>query len=123
MHFFNLGADLAMQPMGEQVGSSLTKTKKILLILSVCFVLGILITIAEPDLTVLSSQVKDIISPTLLIIIVGIGVGLFLVLAIMKIIFKKELSSMIMFFYMLLFALTSVLILNNKEPLLALAFD
>lgn len=120
---FNLGADLAMQPMGEQVGSSLTKTKKILLILSVCFVLGILITIAEPDLTVLSSQVKDIVSPTLLIVIVGIGVGLFLVLAIMKIIFKKELSSMMMFFYMLLFALTSLLILNDKESLLALAFD
>ena len=120
---FNLGADLAMQPMGEQVGSSLTKTKKIFLILTVCFVLGVLITIAEPDLTVLSGQVKDVISPTLLIIIVGIGVGLFLMIAIMKIIFKKDLSSMMMFFYMLLFALTSLLILNDKESLLALAFD
>ena len=55
---FNLGADLAMQPMGEQVGSSLMKTKKIPLILIVCFVLGVLITIAEPDLTVLANQVE-----------------------------------------------------------------
>ena len=55
--FFNLGADIAMQPMGEQVGSSLIKTKKLPLILGVCFILGLLITIAEPDLSVLANQV------------------------------------------------------------------
>ena len=60
---FNLGADLAMHPMGEQIGSSLTKTKKIPLILIVCFVLGLLITVAEPDLTVLSNQVANLIDP------------------------------------------------------------
>ena len=78
---FNLGADLAMQPMGEQVGSSLMKTKKIPLILIVCFVLGVLITIAEPDLTVLANQVEKIITPFVLIVVVGIGVGTFLVIA------------------------------------------
>ena len=120
---FNLGADLAMQPMGEQVGSSLMKTKKIPLILIVCFVLGVLITIAEPDLTVLANQVKEIITPFVLIVVVGIGVGTFLVIAVMKILFKKDLASLIMFFYMFLFALTAVLFLTGKGELLALGFD
>lgn len=121
--FFNLGADLAMQPMGEQVGASLMKTKKIPIIVIVCFLIGLLITIAEPDLSVLASQVKGAIDGTLLIISIGVGVGVFLVLAILKIIFKKELSFMIMFFYMILFALVSLVVINGNVDFLALAFD
>lgn len=120
---FNLGADLAMQPMGGQVGSSLMKTRNIPLILFVCFIMGLLITIAEPDLTVLASQVKDVISEPVLMITIGVGVGLFLVLAVLKIIFKKELSLMLMFFYFVLFALTSLVVIAGNESFLALAFD
>ena len=120
---FNLGADLAMHPMGEQIGSSLTKTRNIPLILIVCFVLGLLITVAEPDLSVLSNQVANLINPTLLIVTIGIGVGLFLVLAIIKIIFKLELSMIIMFFYMAAFATVTILIATGNEGLLPLAFD
>ena len=97
---FNLGADLAMQPMGEQVGSSLMKTNKIKIVALVCFVMGVLITVAEPYLSVLASQVSAVISSTALIISIGVGVGLFLVLAIIKIILKKDLSMMLMFFYL-----------------------
>ena len=102
---FNLGADLAMTPMGEQVGVGLTKSKRMSILLIVCFALGLLITIAEPDLTVLASQVEDFfnINPTLLIVFVGLGVGLFLVIAVLKIVFKRQLASLLMFFYMFLF--------------------
>lgn len=120
---FNLGADLGMQPMGEQVGISLMKTKRIKLIVVVCFILGILITIVEPDLSVLASQVKNVISSTTLIFSIAIGVGIFLVLAILKIILKKDLSIMIMFFYLIMFALVSLVVLRNNEGFLALAFD
>ncbi|MGM9969388.1 MAG: DUF1538 domain-containing protein [Anaeroplasma sp.] len=120
---FNLGADLSMQPMGEQVGSSLVKTKKLLLIIIVCFVMGLLITIAEPDLSVLAGQVSTIIDSTVLIVAIGVGVGAFLVLAILKIIFKKDLSMMLMFFYMMMFAFASIVILNGNGAFLALAFD
>ena len=57
---FNLGADLAMTPMGEHIGSGLTKLKSLSLLLGVCFAMGILITVAEPDLTVLANQVSEI---------------------------------------------------------------
>lgn len=120
---FTLGADVAMRPMGEQIGSSLIKTKKIFLILFVCFVLGLLITIAEPDLSVLANQVKEAINPTLLIVTIGIGVGLFLVLAVCKIIFKIELTSLLMLFYLVVFGLTSILIANGNSAFLPLSFD
>ena len=55
---FNLGADLAMTPMGEHVGAGLTKSKKLIVLISVCFLMGVLITVAEPDLSVLASQVQ-----------------------------------------------------------------
>lgn len=126
---FNLGADLAMTPMGGHVGSGLTKSKKIFVLLSVCFVMGLLITIAEPDLSVLAEQVKNIMpggdaaGKWLLIITVGVGVGIFLVIAVLKIIFHKDLSTLVMFFYMMLFALCAILAENGKFSLIPLSFD
>ena len=80
---FSLGADLAMTPMGAHVGSGLSRQKKLGLLLGVCFVLGMLITIAEPDLQVLANQVSAVMNGTVLIYAVGFGVGAFLVVAIL----------------------------------------
>lgn len=120
---FNLGADIAMTPMGSHVGSGLSRQKKLGLLLGVCFVLGMLITIAEPDLQVLANQVSAVMNGTLLIYAVGIGVGAFLIVAILKIIFRKSLSHILMLFYMLLFALALMLTVNGNEALLPMAFD
>lgn len=126
---FNLGADLAMTPMGGHVGTGLTKSKKVTILLSVCFVMGLLITIAEPDLSVLADQVKGILplgeaaGKWLLILTVGVGVGLFLLIAVVKIIFHKDLSALLMFFYMALFALCAVLAERGKFALIPLSFD
>ena len=120
---FNLGADLAMTPMGTHVGSGLSKQKKLTLLLTVCFVLGMLITIAEPDLQVLANQVSAVMNGTLLIYTVGLGVGLFLVVSILKIVFRKSLSQILMLFYMLLFALGLILLVSGNESLLPVAFD
>ena len=119
---FNLGADLAMTPMGEQVGVGLTKSRKTVLLLSVSFLLGVLITVSEPDLTVLATQLEALINADLLIWTVGIGVGLFLTLSVMKIIFNIRLSSLLMFFYMILFAVSSLLIMNGSGNFLPVAF-
>ena len=120
---FNLGADLAMTPMGEQVGVGLTKSKSINILLIVCFALGVFITIAEPDLSVLASQVKELVSGTVLIVCVGLGVGVLLLVSVLKIVFNKELSSLLMFFYTLIFALVALVIVNEQSDLLPLAFD
>ena len=120
---FNLGADLAMTPIGTHVGSGLSKQRKLGLLLAVCFVLGMLITIAEPDLQVLAKQVSAVMNGTVLIYAVGLGVGAFLVIAVMKIVFKRSLSQLLMLFYMLMFALALMLVVQGNDPLLPLAFD
>ena len=120
---FSLGADLAMTPMGTHVGSGLSRQRRLGLLLIVCFVLGVLITVAEPDLQVLANQVSAVMNGTLLIYTVGLGVGAFLVVAILKIVFKKSLSNILMLFYMLLFALALMLAVNGNLPLLPMAFD
>ncbi len=121
--FFNLGADLAMTPMGEQVGVGLTKSRKLALLLPVAFIMGVLITVAEPDLSVLAEQVSAVMNNVALIATVGVGVGLFLVIAIARIVFKKTLSSLLIFFYMILFSLCAVLIEQGKDSFIPLIFD
>ena len=120
---FNMGADMAMTPMGEHMGSGLTKTGKLTLLLTVCFGMGLLITVAEPDLTVLADQVKNIIDKPLLIITVGVGVGLFLLLSVIKMATHKPLPTMLMFFYMIMFMVTTLVIINGNGSFLAMAYD
>lgn len=120
---FNVGADMAMTPMGEYVGAGLTKSKKLPLLLGVGFIMGVLITVAEPDLSVLAEQVSAVMNNVVLIVTVGVGVGIFLVISIAKIVFRKDLSSLLLFFYMVLFALCAIMMENGKSIFVPLAFD
>ena len=122
---FSLGVDFSMSDMGEQVGSSLVKTKKILIILLVAFIMGLLITIAEPDLSVLAGQIKGVFNgnPWVLIISIAIGVGLFLLLAVLKMLTKTNLSMMLLFFYMAMFAVAALMIELGNSNFLAISFD
>lgn len=118
MSLFTLGADIAMMPMGSSIGSSLTKTKKIWIIVLLAFSLGTLITLSEPDLAVLASQVP--IDPDILfVIIISVGVGLFLVIGILKIIFQKSLNILLIVFYSLVFMMANLC--NSR--FLPLSFD
>jgi len=121
---FNLGADMAMTPMGQYIGEGLTSSKKLGLLLSVAFVMGLLITIAEPDLSVLASQVSAVMNGTLLIVTVGVGVGIMLLLGVLKILFHQDLTGILMFLYMALFCLAALLMDNDDNwPLLSMCFD
>lgn len=104
MGLFTLGADMAMIPMGEGIGASLNKSRRLGIPLLVCLTLGMLITLAEPDLQVLAGQVPAIPNFTL-IITVAAGVGLFLVIARLRMIFKIPLSYTLLFFYSIVFIL------------------
>ena len=120
---FSMGADLAMTPMGAHVGAGLSRQRKLWLLCGICFLLGMLITISEPDLQVLANQVRTVMNGTVLIACVGVGVGAFLILAILKIVFRMSLSHILMLFYMLLFGLALVLVVNGNGALLPVAFD
>ncbi|MBQ4381523.1 MAG: DUF1538 family protein, partial [Oscillospiraceae bacterium] len=120
---FNLGADMAMTPMGQQVGEGLTKSRNMAVLLAAAFIMGLLITVAEPDLAVLAGQVSAVMNGGVLMGAVGLGVGLFLALAVIKIIFRADLGALLMFFYMLVFALAALLLEEGKGQLLPMAFD
>lgn len=118
MGLFTLGADMSMMPMGESIGSQLTKSRKLLLLIIVSFLIGVIITVAEPDLQVLAEQVSSVPSATL-ILAVALGVGLFLVLALLRIVFQMQLSRLLIIFYIALFALAAFV----PKDYLAMSFD
>ena len=120
---FNYGSEHAMTPIGKKVGKGLTKQGKVIILLLVVFMFGFLITIAEPDLSVLASQTKSIFNNVLLIVSVGLSVGFFLVIAILKIIKKINLIRILSLLYMLAFSIVALLAFQGKESLVALAFD
>ncbi|MDR1058461.1 MAG: DUF1538 domain-containing protein [Treponema sp.] len=99
MGFFTLGADMAMMPMGEGIGIQLTKSSSLILTIIVSLVMGIGITIAEPDLQVLARQVPSVPSLALILTVAG-GVGIFLVIAVLRILFKIRLSILLIIFYL-----------------------
>ena len=123
MALFTLGADMAMTPMGEQVGSGLSKSKNLWLLLLVCFLLGVFVTVAEPDVSVLAAQVSGMIDGKILILAVGVGVGLFLVLAVLRIVMHIRLSMLLLYFYFFLFALAALVAVNGGLSFLPVAFD
>lgn len=83
MSLFTIGSEISMQPIGEGIGSQLSKSKKTVFPVLICFALGIIITIAEPDLQVLAEQVPSIPN-IVLILCVALGVGVFLSLAMIR---------------------------------------
>ena len=104
MMFFTLGAELSMTPMGEKVGARMTATKRVGVIVLLSFVLGVVITISEPDLQVLAELVPSIPNHTL-ILAVAVGVGLFLVVAILRMLLGIALPHLLTAFYLIAFAL------------------
>ena len=117
---FTLGADTSMMIMGEQIGSELTRSRKIALILPICFIIGVLVTVAEPDLTVLAEQ-TPIVDSQVMIWAVGVGVGIFLTLAFLRIFLQMRISVIFIIFYGIVFLFAcSPLISANFIPA---AFD
>ncbi len=118
MAFFTLGADTAMTPIGTKVGSCITKSKKLWMIVFVSFLLGVIITISEPDLQVLANQVPTI--PNLVLIgTVALGVGVFLVIAMLRILFGISLNTLLIGFYIIVFGIAMLV----PKNFWAVAFD
>lgn len=106
MSLFTLGAGMSMQPMGEGIGVQISKSRKLLLPVIICFALGVIITIAEPDLTVLAEQIPSIPN-MVLILAVAIGVGLFLVVSLLRTALGIPLSRLLLIFYLVVFVLAA----------------
>lgn len=98
MSLFTIGSGISMEPLGEGIGAQLGKSKKLILPMLICLVLGVIITIAEPDLQVLAEQVPSIPN-TVLIICVALGVGVFLAVAMLRAKKGIGLNKLLLVFY------------------------
>ena len=118
MTLFTLGSEIAMSAIGERIGAHIAKSKNIWYIFFILLVLGSIITIAEPDLRILANQINAI--PSVITIgAVSLGVGIFLVIAFLRIIFKINLSHLLFIFYLFIFILAKFV----PNEFWAIAFD
>ncbi|UMZ74058.1 DUF1538 domain-containing protein [Natranaerofaba carboxydovora] len=121
--FFLVGIRIGLLPMGESIGNMIPQTQKLSLILIYAFVLGFLVTAAEPDVRVLASQIDMVsdgaIPNFILIYTVAIGVGIFVAMSIIKIVFNIPLK------YILIVCYTGVFILSIFTPVsfVPISFD
>ncbi len=118
MMFFTLGVELSMTPMGGRVGTCMTKSKNLAVMIFLGFILGLVITVSEPDLQVLAGQVPSIPNLVLILAVAG-GVGLFLVVALLRMMFAVPLPPMLLVFYGIAF----ILAIFVPKDFLAVAFD
>ncbi|MBO5030283.1 MAG: DUF1538 domain-containing protein [Lachnospiraceae bacterium] len=118
MGMFQLGAEMSMRPLGEGIGTHLSKSHKIGVIAIVAFVMGALVTLAEPDLQILSEQVPSIPNH-ILISTVAIGVGICLSIAVLRIILHVDLSILLMVLYAVILLFSFFV----PKEFLAVAFD
>lgn len=118
MGLFQLGSEMAMTPIGDGVGVQISKMKKFITVLLTGLVMGIIITVSEPDLQVLANQVPSIPNMAL-ILTVAVGVGIFLAIAILRIRYKIKLSLLLIICYSLLLVVSFFV----PQDFLAVAFD
>lgn len=121
--FFLLGVHIGLLPVGEMIGSTLPKSKKVWLIMLVGFLLGFVVTVAEPDVRVLSQQIDDVsggsISQMVLIYSVALGVGIFVALAMLRIIFGIEIKWLLLGGYAIVFTLAAF----TPQDFIPISFD
>lgn len=115
---FSLGAERSMTIIGNKIGTALTKIGKLPVILLVAFALGVAVTVAEPDLQVLADTVPNI-DKTVLLLAVGIGVGLFMVVCMLRILYGINLRWVLLGCYVVIFALAAF----TDRDFLCIAFD
>jgi len=118
MGMFTLGSDVSMTPIGNHIGAKLTKSRNLKLILIVSLLLGIAITVAEPDLQVLAANVPNI-DTLVLILVVSVGVGLFLMLSMVRILYAIPLRWLLLGLYAVVFVLAAF----TDPDYLSVAFD
>lgn len=119
---FLSGTEIGMVPVGEKLGSVLTHKKNIWFMLTVGFIIGFAITMAEPDVSVLAAQVHHLnpaISERTLILMIAIGLGVFVDLGLLRTVMGIRLKWVLIVFYLLVFVLVGII----GQSMASISFD
>lgn len=119
---FLLGVDLGIQPMGERCGASLTKKRNLPLLLSVAFVIGFIVTAAEPDIQVFGDQVRGIfpvVNKLTITFVIAVGIGLFITIGLLRTVLNLSIKWTLFISYTILFAIA----MFAPNAFIGIAFD
>ncbi|WP_162163955.1 DUF1538 domain-containing protein [Acholeplasma hippikon] len=122
LSIFSLGAETSMMTIASEIGGFLVRKKKLALLIGVIFTVGFLITVAEPALWVLGDQFSSVVNPLILVFTVSIGTGIFVVLAILRIVFQFSLRTLVIIGYSLVFVVAGIVSIFNPS-FIPVAFD
>ncbi|MFE7061680.1 DUF1538 domain-containing protein [Sutcliffiella sp. NPDC057660] len=121
--FFLMGVNIGLLPVGEMIGKALPKSQKTWLIISAGLLLGIAVTVAEPDVRVLATQIEEVseggITSLILISSVALGVGIFVALAMVRTIYKIPLQYLLLLGYLLVFIIAYL----TPDAFVPISFD
>lgn len=119
MALFNIGVDMSTMKMGGYVGSHLSKSRRFSFLIILSFILGFIVTIAEPDLMVLAEQFPGFDSKWVILITVSCGTGIFLVLSTVRTLFRWSIRTILMISY----GIALLLCVFSPLQFLPLSFD
>lgn len=120
--FFSIGTLSSMVAIAESIGEYIVKKRILILFLLIAFLVGFMITIAEPALWVLADQFKSVVIEPIMIVTVAIGVGIFVMIALVRILFQVKLRTLLLVSYGILFVVACILLLVNPS-FIPVAFD
>lgn len=103
MIMFNIGVNASLITIGDLFGSTLTKLKKFVVVLLILFLIGFLVTAAEPSVAILAKQVP--IQDVIFIVFVSVGAGLFLIIGVVRILYNRPINTLLMIGYLGVFLL------------------
>lgn len=120
---FLFGAELGVGPIGSLMGKSVAKSNNTWIVGGLGFLLGFLITIAEPDLQILAAQIElasgGLIAGVTILLVVSVGVGIMVAIGLLRILFGRPLNRLFTLFYFFIF----ILALGVSESFLAMSVD
>ncbi len=123
LSIFLFGVDLGITPIGKEVGTSLIKTNKYWIVAVAGFLLAFFVSLAEPDLHILASQVdavtSGLISKTSIVLVVSVGIGALVSIGLIRIIRNVPLNIVLTILYGTILLLS----LFTSNEAIAISFD
>jgi hypothetical protein len=123
LSIFLWGVELAMNPIGEHMSREIATSRTPLKIALLGFLLGFLITVAEPDLLVLGYQIEaasgGALSASVIVYMVSIGVGVLVSLGIFRLLGDMPFNRFMLITYVIIFILSAFV----SEEFMAISFD
>lgn len=123
LSIFLFGVDIGITPIGNLMGSGIAKSNKTWFIIVAGFILGFVISVAEPDLHILAGRVdsltNSVITKPSIVIVVSIGIAALLSTGLIKIAYNIRLPRLLTILYLIIF----VLCLFSSPIFLAISFD